>query len=115
MRMSREHVLDLVGEFRQGLAKLYAARLKGVYLYGSCARGDADSDSDIDVAVVLTGSVDHERELRRTSELRAGLSLRRNCVLMQFFLTADDFDATPCAIHRNIVKEAVPFLKSKGD
>jgi len=108
MRRNREQVVRLVREFRQRLVPVYAERLKGVYLYGSYARGEADEDSDIDVAVVLAGPVNRAEERRRTSELRAELSLRESCVLMPFFLSEDEYSRTPYAIHRSILREGVP-------
>jgi predicted nucleotidyltransferase len=52
---TREEVLRLMQEFKARLQELYGERFKGVYLYGSHARGEADEDCDIDVAVVLAG------------------------------------------------------------
>ena len=62
----------------------------------------------MDVAVVLQGPVRLAEGIRRTSELRAELSLRENCVLMPFFLSEEDYRATPYSIHRSIVREGVP-------
>jgi type I restriction enzyme S subunit len=104
-KMTREEVLRLVREFRQRLVPLYGDRLKGVYLYGSYARGDAREDSDIDVAVVLEGPVRARQESRRTSDLVGDLSLRENCVLMPFFISDQEYRATPEAVHRSIVRE----------
>ena len=58
MSMTHEQVMRLGREVREGMAAIYGERLKGVYLFGSHARGDAREGSDIDVAVVLTGPVD---------------------------------------------------------
>ena len=44
---------DFVREVRNA----YGDRVKGVYLFGSRARGDATSESDVDVAVVLADGV----------------------------------------------------------
>ena len=107
MKKTREEVLRLVREFHQRLIPLYGDRLKGVYLYGSYARGDARDDSDIDVAVVLGGPVNRWEERRRTSELRSELSLRDTCVLMPFFLSEEEYRSTPYAIHRSIAREGV--------
>ena len=108
MLKSREEVLKLVREFRDHLAALYGERLKGVYLYGSYARGEAQEDSDIDIAIVLEGPVDAWEEDRRISELTSDLSLRHNCLLMPFFLTEEEHRQTPYAVHRSIVREGVP-------
>ena len=66
---ARQDVLRLVREFRDRLAVVYGDRLKEVYLYGSCARGEATAHSDTDVAVVLEGPVHRgEEDLRRSGE-----------------------------------------------
>ena len=106
--MTRERAMEVAREFRQGIETIYGPRLKGVYLYGSCARDKADDDSVIDVAVVLTGPVNHEAQRREVSQVRADLSLRENCVLMPFFLSEREFETTPYAIHRCVVTEGVP-------
>lgn len=108
MPKTREEVLALVREFRERLAAVYGERLKGVYLYGSYARGEASEDSDIDVAVVLSGPVDRRLEDEGNSDLIGDLSLRENCVLMPVFISEDDFREMPYAIHRSIVREGVP-------
>ena len=108
MPKSRDEVLALVHEFHEQLAAIYGDRLKGVYLYGSYARGEGTEDSDIDVAVVLEGSFDAWEEDGRISELTSDLSLQHNCLLMPFFLSEEEHRQTPYAVHRNIVREGVP-------
>ncbi len=108
MMMPREKVLGLVREVRDGLVGLYGDRLKGVYLFGSYARGDAREGSDIDVAVVLCGPVDDGEESDRASDLLGDLSLRDDCVITVLFMSEEDFRNTPYAIHRSIVQEGVP-------
>ena len=108
MPKSREDALRLVREFHERLATLYGDRLKGVYLYGSYARGEPEEGSDIDVAVVLAGPVNRRAESRRTSRLIADLSLRENCELMPFFLSDQEHRTTPYSIFRSIDREGVP-------
>jgi len=107
MVMPRDKVLGLVREVRDGLAPLYGDRIKGVYLFGSYARGDAREGSDINVAVVLRGPVDEGEESERGSELLGALSLRDDCVVTAVFVSEEDFTTTPYAIHRRIVREGI--------
>jgi len=104
---TREEIVHLIQGFHEKLAAIYGNRLKGVYLFGSYARDEADEDSDVDIAVVLEGPIKRSNELRRISELRAELSLQNHIVLMPFFLSEEEFQKTPEAIFRSKVNEGV--------
>lgn len=107
MVKTREEALRLVREFRERLAEVYGERLKGVYLFGSYARGEATEDSDIDVAVVLAGPLNPYRESERSSEVFGELSLREACLLVPFFLSDDEYQAGQSAVDRSIAEEGV--------
>lgn len=49
---------ELIARVKGILQEAFGERLRGVILYGSEARGEADRDSDIDFLVLLTGPVD---------------------------------------------------------
>jgi predicted nucleotidyltransferase len=42
-----------VSDYARAIRKAYGSRLKGIYLFGSRARGDHTTESDADIAVVL--------------------------------------------------------------
>jgi len=66
---------EILQRLKAGLEEIYGDRLKGVYLYGSRARGDARPDSDVDVAVVLDDFESPHATRRMMSHLVADLCL----------------------------------------
>lgn len=105
--VSRERAIEIVREFHERLSAIYGDRLRGVYLYGSYARNEANEDSDIDVAVVLAGPVKRREERKRVIELVSDFCLRENCLLLPFFLAEDDLRQQPFEIHRSIARDGV--------
>ena len=99
---------DLLAELKKGLVKLYGNRLKGLYLYGSYARGDQREGSDLDVLVVLT---DFERapiELKRTDNLMGDLSLEYLITISPMFMRETDWLMADKPLLRNVRVEGVP-------
>ncbi len=74
-----------------GLRKLYGKRLRGVYLYGSRARGDQASDSDVDILIVLDRVGSYGEELERTSALASDLSLDLGVLISRAFASESDW------------------------
>ena len=92
---------------KRRLHDLYGERMRGVYLYGSYARGAAHPDSDVDVLVVLAGDVQPGAEIRRMSRIVSDLSLEHD-LLISIVPIADDWrdtDGDPFVL--NVRKEAV--------
>jgi uncharacterized protein len=58
------HREALLSSIKERLLNVHGRRLRGVVLYGSEARGEAQPDSDIDVLVLLDGPVDYGADLR---------------------------------------------------
>lgn len=98
----------LLAELKKGLKQLYGERLKGLYLYGSYARGDQREGSDLDVLVVLD---DFERapiELNRTDDLLDSLSLKYLITISPLFMREIDWLQADKPVLRNARVEGVP-------
>jgi predicted nucleotidyltransferase len=67
--MNEKKVDTILQECKEALSRYYGSRLKGVILYGSMARGDAEVASDIDLLVLLSTPFDHFTELRQIVDL----------------------------------------------
>lgn len=100
--------MRIVRELHQHLDVIYGHRLKGVYLFGSYARGDARDDSDIDVAVVLGGQVKSGEEIDRTADHVSEICLREDCFIMTVFVSEQEFRERPFAVLREIAAEGIP-------
>ena len=82
---------DVMRELDGGLRELYGERYRGLVLYGSHARGEADEGSDVDLLVLLDGQVRAGAEIRRSSDLVASLSLEYGRVLSLIPVNVEDY------------------------
>jgi predicted nucleotidyltransferase len=101
-------VEKLLAELKKGLKLLYGKRLKGLYLYGSYARGDQREGSDVDVLLVLD---DFERapiELNRTNDVVGDLCLEYEITISLMFMRERDWLTADKPLLRNVRVEGVP-------
>jgi predicted nucleotidyltransferase len=70
-----ERVKDILQQVRRGLEEIYGARLKGLVLFGSHARGEATAESDLDLLFVLDDFASPFEEITRTSALVSDICL----------------------------------------
>lgn len=103
-----DRVRALMDEVKIGLEAIYGERLKGVYLYGSYARGEADSESDVDVLVVLDHFDHYGAEVDRTGELGANLSLKYGLSISKVFMQECDWLDRETPFLANVWEEAIP-------
>jgi predicted nucleotidyltransferase len=63
-----KNIKPILDEAKIALKRIYGKRLKGIILYGSYARGDAETGSDIDLIVLLENMRNPITELERCSK-----------------------------------------------
>ena len=68
-------------ELKDALQDLYGERLRGLYLYGSYARGTAHQGSDIDILIVLAGTFKPEAEITRMSPVVSAICLHHDLLI----------------------------------
>lgn len=91
-RLSEKELSRLLDELARNLKDLYGERYRGLVLYGSYARGEADEGSDVDVLLLLEGSVTMGREIAYIESvvwpisLEAGYTLSVLPVSLQAYL-----------------------------
>lgn len=98
----------LLNELEAGLKAMYATRLKGVYLFGSYARGDADPESDADVLVVLDRIDRYGAEVERTGPMISSLSLKYGVSVSRTFVSEQDWRSGESPFLTNVREEAIP-------
>ena len=105
---NRQDALRLAAQTHQGLEKIYGHRLRGVYLYGSAARGTFHEESDIDIAIILDEISNRFDEHERTSKLGSDISLQENMLVSFIFLEEADFEQGRFSIHRSVKRDGIP-------
>lgn len=99
---------SVLSELKSGLQLVYRKQLKGVYLFGSYARGEADRESDLDVLVVLDAFDRYAHEVNRTGALAADLSLKYGVSVSLVFLREDEWLKGDTPFLSNVRDEAIP-------
>lgn len=94
-------------ELQQSLRQIYGERLRGLYLYGSYARGDYHSGSDVDVLVVLEGEVKPGQEIDRFSDRVADICLEHNVLIATFPVSEEWLAQRKSPLFENVRKEGV--------
>jgi predicted nucleotidyltransferase len=108
MNISDRVLKTLLGELKKGLLQTYGTRLKGVYLFGSYARGEQRSESDVDVLIVLDCLDHYAVEVDRSGELISKLSLKYGLSISRVFVSEADWRHRETPFLINAREEAIP-------
>lgn len=102
---STEELDSILSELRSRLEADYGERLRGLYLYGSYARGDAREGSDLDVLVVLDRIRSVWEELARGGDATSELSLKHDLTISRAFVSEAQWQRAEIPLVRNVRRE----------
>jgi predicted nucleotidyltransferase len=100
-------IQNILDELKSELQIIYRKKLKGVYLFGSYARGEADRESDFDVLVVLKDFKRYAQEVDRTVELASNLSLKYGVTISTVFMREREWLQGDSPFLSNVRDEAI--------
>ena len=107
--MSSQHSLQqILAEYREGLREVIGKDLDTIFLYGSCARGEATDESDIDVLCIIRKPFDYGKMILKTGEVSAAISLNYDVVISTVFVTRADYETRQTPFLMNVRREAGP-------
>jgi uncharacterized protein len=109
MTIDKAALDDLLTELRFGLDSTYGERLKGLFLFGSYARGEQDEESDLDILVILEQFDRYAHEVDTTSELGSELSLKYGVTISQVFVRELEWLHGDTPFLSNVRDEAIPL------
>lgn len=100
-------IQKLLRKLKEGLLRIYGNRFKGMYLYGSYARGEATPESDIDVMIILNDYESYGKEIDRTGDLVSKLSLEYSISISRVIMTENQWKNSDTPLLHNIRVEGV--------
>jgi predicted nucleotidyltransferase len=100
-------VNEVVKKCKMALESHYGAQLKGVILYGSTARNQADSMSDIDLLVLLSQPFDYFSELRQVIDVLYPIQLESERLISARPVSLEEFERGSIQLYRNAKREGI--------
>ena len=98
---------DVVRKCKVALESYYGSQFKGLILYGSVARNQADPMSDIDLLVLLNQPFDYFSELRQVIEVLYPIQLESEQLISAKPVPPDEFEGGTIQLYRNAKREGI--------
>ena len=109
MKRTIKDIEEILKKAKSTLQKIYGARLKGIILYGSYARGDAVEGSDIDLIVLLENMQNPIDELEKCSKEIHQLDLVYDTLISIIPFDVNQYNSRRLPIILNAKKEGIPI------
>ena len=103
-----DEVRKILRELKSGLRQTYGVRLRGLYVFGSYARGEARPGSDLDLLIVLDEVESTWEEIKRTGQLVSEVSLAHDVSVSRTFLSELAWQTGDTPFTWKVREEAVP-------
>jgi predicted nucleotidyltransferase len=100
-------ISEVVRKCKAALEIYYGSQFKGLILYGSVARNQADSMSDIDLLVLLSKPFDYFSELRQVIEVLYPIQLESERLISAKPVPPDEFESGSIQLYRNAKREGI--------
>ena len=91
MNKKIKDIKPILEEVEEKLKELYGERLKGIILYGSYARGEANEGSDIDLIILLEDMEDILKEWEKYFPIIYEIAFRNDVVISIVPLKEEDY------------------------
>ncbi|MFQ5632206.1 MAG: nucleotidyltransferase domain-containing protein [bacterium] len=101
------HENEIIFACKNTLKKHYGSKLKGVVLYGSLARNQANEESDIDLLVLLKKPFDFFDELYQIIDILYPIQLESDRLISAKPAAEDDFKNGRIQLYRVAKKEGL--------
>ncbi len=103
-----QSIAHLLRELKDALQVIYGDQFRGLYLYGSYARGEEIADSDVDVLIVLERIASYGAEIDRTGSVVSALSLKYGVSISRVFASQRDWSQRSTSFLESVGDEAIP-------
>lgn len=107
LQQNQPDAITLLSRMKALLLAVYGARLRGVLLYGSLARGEAVSSSDVDLLVLLSGPISLAQDLRTIIDALYSLQLEIGRPIHAMPVDIAHFETGAFAWFRNAKREGI--------